>query len=712
MTNLSHQEAAARLQKLRDEINHHRYLSHVLNKEEISEAALDSLKHELTQLEEQYPDLITPDSPSQRVAGQPLDSFKKVQHRARMLSLNDVFAYEELQQWQERISKLLDTEQQHLLAETGYYAEVKLDGFAISLIYEQGLLVQAVTRGDGFVGEDVTMNARTIDAIPLRLNQKLEGVAADIQYLAADALRGRFEVRGEVYIAKKEFAELNRIQKEKGLPEFANPRNTGAGSMRQLDPKLTASRHLNFFAYGVASDHGQSTHEQEHQVAQALGLPVEPHSERVTSIEEVEAFLKKWEHARKDLPYGTDGAVVNINSEALFGALGVVGKAPRGAVAFKFSAEQATTIIRDIELRIGRTGAVTPVAVLDPVRIAGSTVARASLHNEDEITRKDIRIGDTVIIQKAGDIIPEVLEVLPRLRPASAQPYRYPDSLLGVPLTRREGEAAHYVNVQALAEATEVGQGDGHIVINELLKRRLEHYASRGAMDITGLGEKVVSRLVEADLVGSIADLYALKAEQLLTVEGFAELSAQNLVEGIEASKTQPLSKLLFGLGIRHVGSETALTISAFLAEKRGESSQLAEVLPILRGMSVEAFANLPDVGPVVAESLHTYFQNQREQAILDKLLHYGVQGVLTVAKQAMSGPLLGKTVVLTGTLSNYTREEAADQIRQAGGKISSSVSKETDYVLAGDKAGSKLAKAEELGVNVLSEEDFQRLLK
>jgi DNA ligase (NAD+) len=708
---MTKQEAELRLQKLRDEINYHRYLVHVLNKEEISEAALDSLKHELTGLEEEYPDLITPDSPSQRVAGEPLEGFKKVQHSTRMLSLNDIFNYEELGQWHERIGKLLTGDQKEELKKTGYYAEIKLDGFAITLVYEKGLLMHAGTRGDGFIGEDVTMNARTINAIPLRLNSP-DKIPAQLKEMATNALEGRFEVRGEVYLSKKDFAELNRIQREKGLPEFANPRNTGAGSMRQLDPKLTAARNLNFFAYAVATDHGQITHEQEHLLAQALGLPVEVHSTRCGSIQEIEAFLHKWDEKRKELPYGTDGAVANINSESLFTALGVVGKAPRGAVAFKFSAEQTTTIIRDIELRIGRTGAVTPVAILDAVKLAGSTVARASLHNEDEIVRKDIRIGDTVVIQKAGDIIPEVVEVLTRLRPTDAQEYKYPETLLGVPLTRREGEAAHYVNIQALAEASENGKGDGHVVINELVKRRLEHYASRGAMDITGLGEKVVSRLVEADLIAVTADLYALKIDQLLTIEGFADVSAENLVKGIEDSKQRPLAKLLFGLGIRHVGAETAITLTQFLGEKIGHDTALAEVLPILRAMSTAQFAELPDVGPVVAESLASYFHNQTEQSVLDRLIRHGMVAPHKVPKRSKIGSFTGKTVVLTGSLEGYTREEAGDLIRSAGGKISSAVSKETDYLLAGDAAGSKLAKAEALGVKILSEDEFKRLLK
>jgi len=685
---LSFSEARERLKILRDEINRQRYNVHVLNKEEISEAALDALKHELTQLEEQYPDLITPDSPSQRVAGKPLEGFVKVEHQSRMLSLNDVFSFEELGEWEERVRKLLPDEVPE------YYAEIKLDGFAISLIYEDGLLAQAVTRGDGFIGEDVTMNARTIESIPLHL---------------AKPFKGRFEVRGEVYISKKDFAALNKTQEEKGLPLFANPRNLGAGSMRQLDPKLAAARTLSFFAYDVVGDYGLQTHQQKHELALDLGFPVELHSRLCKTIKEAENFLSEWEEKRKELPYGTDGAVININQNTLFTQLGVVGKAPRGAVAFKFSAEQTATIIRDIVLRVGRTGAITPTAVLDPVRIAGSTVSRATLHNADEIARKDIRIGDTVIIQKAGDIIPEVVEVLTRLRPKNSLPYAFPTELYGVPVIQRENEVAHYVDVSALEKTN--ADTEGGVVLGEILKRKLEHYASRGAMDISGLGEKVVARLVDAELVGSFVDLYTLTKEQLLTVEGFAELSATNLVTAIAESKTRPFTKFLFGLGIRHIGAETALTIAAAVGAKSPqETLKLSESTAILRGMSQEDFTNLEDIGPIVATSLYDYFQSNHEQAQLDQLIEAGVVVPLKVVRNT-GGKLAGKTFVLTGTLTSYSREEAGDIIRAHGGSVSSAVSKETDYVLAGDKAGSKLAKAEKLGVTILDEDSFKALL-
>ncbi|MEI6478224.1 MAG: NAD-dependent DNA ligase LigA [bacterium] len=687
-------EATTRIQKLREEINHHRYLVHVLDRSEISEAALDSLKHELEKLEQEYPDLITLDSPSQRVAGKPLDGFVKVDHSQRMLSLNDVFSEDELAAWRERTVKLAG---EKALEESGYFTEIKLDGFAITVTYEDGKMVQAATRGDGFTGEDVTLNVRTIEAIPLVLTLQ-SGTPKEIRELAEKAVKGRFEVRGEVYIAKKDFEKLNKGQVEKGLPEFANPRNTAAGSMRQLDPKLAAARKLRFLAYAVVGEVGQTTHEEEHLIAQALGVPIEPHSRLCKDLKEVEAFLSEWEEKRKTLPYGTDGAVVNINDRALFAKLGVVGKAPRGAVAFKFSAEQTTTVVRDIELRVGRTGAVTPTAILDPVKLAGSTVARATLHNADEIARKDIRIGDTVIIQKAGDIIPEVLQVLPGLRPKDAKPYLFPKEIDGVKLVRREGEVAFYVE---------------SLVIHDVLKRRLEHFASRGAMDIEGMGEKIVERLVDAGQLSNVADIYTLTKEELLEVEGFAELSATNLVAAIEASKTQPFARLLFGLGIRHVGAETARTIVAYLQENlAGEHRTVpfSELIEVLRGMIVEQYQGLPDIGGVVGASLHEYFNNEHEQRIIDEMIGLGVKSGIEVKKAVSLGKLTGMSFVLTGSLSR-PREEIAEEIRQAGGKVGSSVSGETSYLVVGDKPGSKLKKAESLGVKVIGEEELSSLL-
>ena len=683
-----------RVARLRDEINRQRHLVHVLDQEDLSEAALDSLKHELTQLEAEHPELITPDSPTQRVAGKALPGFIKVEHQSRMLSLNDVFSTSELDEWRERTVKLLDTAGQRLFEEAGYYAEIKLDGFAVSLRYINGRLVQASTRGDGTVGEDVTVNARTIESIPLSL-QVGETAQAHIRKMAGQAVAGEIEIRGEVYIRKADFEILSAQQVALGKAPFANPRNLAAGSMRQLDPKLTAARRLRFFMYGLVGNFGQQTHAEEHALALALGFPVEPHSAHCATLIEVETFLKQWEEARKELPYGTDGAVVNLDSHPLFQRLGVIGKATRGAVAYKFAAEQATTVVRDISLRVGRTGAVTPTAHFDPVRVAGSTVSRATLHNADEIARKDVRIGDTVVIQKAGDIIPEVLRVVEGLRPEGSVPFTFPESINGLPLQRREGEAAYYV----ISE---------HVPI-DVLKRSLEHFASRVAMDIDGLGEKVVGKLIDIGLVTGIPDLYRLSFTDLRAVEGFAELSARNLEEAIQQSRTRPFSRLLFGLGIRHIGAETARTITAHLQE-RGVHA-FADVIAYLAELPTSSFAELPDIGPIVAGSLSSYFADPLKQAMLQELVGLGLECDVPVGTVSAEGALTGKSVVITGTLATMSRETAGERVRMAGGKVGAAVSKETSYLLAGEKAGGKLKKAESLGVTVLSEEEFLRLL-
>ena len=683
-----------RIVLLRQEINRQRYLVHVLDQEDLTEAALDSLKHELTQLENEYPQLITSDSPTQRVAGKPLPGFVKVEHQSRMLSLNDVFSFSELAEWRERTIKLLDSAGQQELERRAYYAEIKLDGFAISLRYNQGVLVQAATRGDGTVGEDVTLNARTIESIPLRLNID-PSAAKNIQIMAERSVQGEFEVRGEVYIRKEDFDALSAAQVAEGKPPFANPRNLAAGSMRQLDPKLTASRRLRFFMYGIVGEYGQDTHNQEHALAAALGFPVEPHSACCADLHEVEAFLSTWENARKELPYATDGAVINIDSHSLFQRLGVVGKAPRAAVAFKFAAEQATTVVRNISLRVGRTGAVTPTAHFDPVRVAGSTVGRATLHNADEIARKDVRIGDTVVIQKAGDIIPEVVRVVLGLRPLGSMPFSYPSTINGLPLVRREGEVAHYVVSEKVSP--------------EVLKRAIEHFASRNAMDIDGMGEKVVARLIDAGLVTSFPDLYRLASTDFRLLEGFAELSARNLEEALEASKKRPFSRLLFGLGIRHIGAETARTITAHLQERMVLS--LPDIIAYLAELPAASFAELPDIGPVVAGSLAAYFADPINQVLLNDLVALGLHCDVPKGIAIAEGPLTGKSVVITGTLSSMSREEASERVRRAGGKVTASVSNEVSYLLAGEKAGSKLKKAESLKISILSEEEFLSLL-
>lgn len=670
-------EAVARLQVLRAEIDRQRALVHEQDSGELSEAALDSLKHELTDLEAAYPDLITPDSPSQRVAGGVLPGFQKVTHDQRMLSLQDVFSREELAAWEERNTKLLRRT-------PSYYVELKLDGFSLSLVYQDRVLHTAVTRGDGSVGENVTAQVRTLESVPVLLPE--------------DAPMGRFEVRGEVLIFKEDFAAINEQQLREGKPTYANPRNLAAGSVRQLDPALTAKRKLRFVCFGVPSAQ-VATHEEEHLLAKKLGFWVEPHSKVCASSDEVWEFLTSWDEERKDLPYGTDGAVVNVNERELFAELGVVGKAPRGAAAYKFPAEEGTSIVRDIELTVGRTGVVTPTALLDPVQLAGTTVQRATLHNADQIARLDVRIGDTVVVRKAGDIIPEVLSVVMGLRPPSALPFFYPETLGGVQLVRADGEVAYRVDPS-------VARSLGTVV-----QRRIEHFGSRGAMDIRGLGEQTAALLVEAGFVQTVADLYFLKPEQLLELEGFAKASAQSLVDAISGSKTRPLAKLLFGLGIRHVGEETARTICTYLGEQLGAGTwNLSTTATLLRAQSVDTLRALPDVGEVVAAAIREYLEDPHERVVLDQLIGIGVQAPLVVQAIA-GGALSGKTFVLTGTLSR-PREEVANDIRAAGGKVSSSVSRETDYVVAGEKAGSKLRDAERLGVKVLDESGLASLLE
>lgn len=691
--------AQQRIAQLKSEINYHRYLYHVLDRQEISQAALDSLKHELVKLETEFPEFLTPDSPSQRVSGEPLSGFLKVKHQERMLSLNDIFSFTELADWQDRLGKLQPNNLERL-QKSGYFAEIKMDGLAVSLIYEDGTLQQAVTRGDGFVGEDVTQNIRTIEAIPLKLEPR-----QDNPYLNR-ALEGRFEVRGEVYLSKQDFQRLNTAQQALGLPTYANPRNLAAGSIRQLDPNVTAQRRLRFFAYIVVGDFGQQTHQQEHELAQALGIPVEPNSRYCQNLAEVEDFLRSWEEKRKSLDYGSDGAVINVNDNALRSELGVIGKAPRGVIAYKFAAEQTTTLVKDIELSIGRTGVVTPVAILDPVMLAGSQVARATLHNADEIARLDIRVGDTVVLQKAGDVIPDIVQVLLNLRPPDSQPFRYPSEINGVPIKRKDGQVAYYLDTNSSN-------------LQQLIKRKLMHFVSREAMDIRGLGEQVINKLLERGLVNNIIDLYLIKEDQLLQLEGFADVSAQKLIAAIQKSKEQTFSRFLFALGIRHVGIETARTVESLVVDRyRGEKTGwigLTDILPILEQTTEAEFSDLADIGPVVGASLSQYFQDPLNKQQLDRLKTLGVEGRIyfeTSTEEAATYLKLypravqfaNKKIVLTGTLDHFKREELEDLIRFVSGKPGQTVSKETDLLIVGEKPGSKLEKAKALGVEIWDE--------
>lgn len=661
-----------RAEKLRELISEYRYQYHVHNKSIMSEAAADSLKHELAELEEAHPELVTPDSPTQRVAGEVLPQFTSVRHSTRMLSLNDVFDETELTTWRERIEKLAGQRIED------FWADIKMDGFACALVYQDGQFTQAITRGDGFTGEDVTANIRTIESVPLNLRK----TAATEAFL-----RGRVEIRGEVIMTKENFAKINAAREEKGLALYANPRNLAAGTIRQLDPKLVVARPLEFRAYDILGDHELTTNEAVYQMLTELGFIRNEMAKLVKSTKEIMQFADKWEDKRLDLPFGTDGLVIKVNSRKLFERLGVVGKAPRAAVAFKFPAEQATTKVKDIFVSIGRTGAATPVAMLEPVTVAGSTVQMATLHNEGEVSRKDIRIGDTVVIHKAGDIIPEVIESLKKLRTGDEKPFEMPTHCpeCGTKLVKlKEDEAVwRCPNNQCPAR----------------MQNQIEHYASKGAMDIEGLGEKNVLALMDAGLVRDVADLYALKPEQLEQLERFAEVSAKKLVEAIQERKHPSLGRFLYALGIRHVGTQTARDLAEHF-----------HTLDKLRAATIEELQDVEGVGEVVAESVVAWFAEEEHQQLLNKLLQHGIQP--KVAK-VVHGPLEGKSFVVTGTLENMSREEAAEEIRSRGGTFQSSVGKGTTYLVAGANVGaSKLAKAEQYGTKVINEEEFRDMLK
>lgn len=678
MSNLSKETAGERLSKLKELINEYRYQYNVHNKSIMSEEAADSLKHELTQIEEQYPDLITEDSPSQRVAGEPLDSFKSVEHKYRMLSLNDVFNESELEGWINRITKLVP--ENHKIE---YFMDIKMDGLAASLIYVDGKLQTAITRGDGFVGEDVTKNIRTIESVPLSLrkNEKTEQFS-----------EGRTEVRGEVVMYKADFAELNKTREESGLPLFANPRNTAAGTIRQLDPALVSKRKLHFRAYDLIRDNKQDVpfHSFAYKALIELGFLANDDPIVANNANEILQNAKEWETKRHDLAFNTDGLVIKVNDRSLYERLGVVGKAPRGAVAYKYAAEQSTTKVKDIFISIGRTGAATPVAVLEPVVIAGSTVQMATLHNEGEIFRKDIRIGDTVIVHKAGDIIPEVVEPLKQLRTGDERVFNMPDlcpecSTKLVKTTEKEA----------------VWRCPNNLCPSRVLKR-IQHFASKAALDIEGLGEKNVESLLEAGLIKDIPDIYELTVKELKELDRFADVSANKLIKAIASKKNPPLGKFIYGLGIRQIGAQTALDLANHF--KR---------LDNLGSSKYEELKEIDGIGEVVAESILAWFADDENQRILAKLRKLGVwpQEV-----KRTGGKLDGIKFVITGSLESMSRESAADKIRSMGGTFQSSIGKDTNYLVVGDTANkgkntTKLLKAEKAGVKIINEKTLLDLL-
>ena len=671
---LDRQAAEQRIVKLRDLINDYRYHYHVLDESIMSEAAADSLKHELSQLEEQFPELITPDSPTQRVAGKALSQFAKVPHQTRMISLQDVFDRAEIAAWIQRMKKV----RQDITEE--FLCDIKMDGLACALIYEDGVLMRAVTRGDGLVGEDVTMNVRTIQNVPLtlRANQRF-----------AHFLRGRTEIRGEIVMHKADFATLNQRRRAAGQPEFANPRNLAAGTIRQLDPKLVAERPLHFVGYDIIRDNLEDTPTIAfgYQMMNELGITTSRQTQIVYGLDEVMSYVDHLDEVRQSLQFNTDGAVIKLNDRRQFAELGIVGKTPRAAVAYKFAAEEATTIVRDIVISIGRTGAATPVAVFDPVVVAGTTVQHASLHNADEIARLDVRRGDTVVIFKAGDIIPQVQTVLKELRPAGTKPTDYPAELARqypeLEFVRPEGEAVY--RVKGLS---------GPLI----LKRALAHFASKGALDIDTLGEKNVEALVEAGLVNDLADIYRLTKDDLLQLERFAEISAQKLIDAIAAKKQPALERFLFGLGIRHVGAQTAIDLANHF-----------ESIEKLSQATIDELREVDGVGEIVAESIMAWFADEDNMTLLKKFADLGVTPQFT----KKSGSLTGQSFVITGTLQSMGRDAAAEKIRNLGGTFQTAVAKDTTYLVAGGKVGaSKLKRAEQYGTKIIDEQTLLELIR
>lgn len=649
-----------RIEKLRELINHHRYLYHVQDKEEISPEALDSLKKELFDLEQNYPQFITSDSPTQRIGGKPLDSFEKVKRDNIMYSFNDAFSREDMDNWEKRNKKLISTNFE-------YYCEPKLDGLAIELVYKDGILVLGSTRGDGLVGENVTQNIKTIESIPLKLKGNYPN---------------KLIVRGEAIINKKEF---ERINKDREVP-YANTRNLAAGSIRQLDSSITAQRKLDADIYSVVTDLGQKTHQEEHQLLEGFGFKTNnKYNKLCKSMDEVFEFYSYWQKHRENLPYEIDGLVVAINDNNIFKQLGIVGKAPRGAIALKFPLKEATTIVEDIKIQVGRTGAMTPVAILKPVNINGATITRATLHNEKEIERLGLKIGDTVVVGRAGDVIPEVSKVFPELRTGKEKAFKMINSCpsCGSDLVKKEEEVVW------------------RCPNTKCFKRKIgwfKHFVSRSAFNMEGIGPKVLEKFIEEGLVSIPSDLFDLKEGDILPLERFAEKSVQNIIESIQKRKEVSFSRFIYSLGIRNVGQKT----SKDLAKK-------FKSIEDIKDATKEELESLSDIGPIVSESIIDWFSDKDNQLFLRELERKGVVYFLEKQKSSI---LSGKKFVITGTMKNLSRELAKEKIISLGGEVSSAVSKNIDYLVSGENPGSKYQKAKDIGLIIINEEEFLEMIK
>jgi DNA ligase (NAD+) len=653
---------------LRDRVRHHNYMYHVLDSPEVSDQEYDRMMRRLEEIERLFPDLVTSDSPTQKVGAPPLEEFGTVTHSVPMLSLQNAFDVAEVVLFDGRVRKLLGDK------EFEYVAEPKIDGLAMEAIYRDGVFVRGSTRGDGVTGEDITENLRTVRSLPLRLRK------------AGGRIPSLLEVRGEVYMAKRDFADLNQRREEEGEQVFANPRNAAAGSMRQLDPRVTATRNLDVYLYAMGRVEGASfeTYSDMLKAFKAWGLRVNPETRICGTIEDAISFHASLEAKRKSLSYEIDGVVIKVNSLALQRELGGISRSPRWAIAYKFEPEQAVTVVKDIIVQVGRTGALTPVAIMDPVNVGGVEVERATLHNQDEIDRKDVRIGDTVVVQRAGDVIPEVVEVLKDKRTGKEKEFAIPAIC---PVC---GSEVHRAPDEAVSRCSNMS-------CPAIVKRTISHFAGKGAMDIEGLGWKIVDQLVDENMLRTVADIFDLKQEDLVKLERFAERSAANLILSIEGSKKTTLGRLVYALGIRHVGEHVARVLA-------GHYSSLEDI----EKAGPEELVEIREIGPIVAESIHTFFRQDRNIQVIEQVLAHGV--TYEKAASPADGPLAGKVFVFTGTLESLKRSEAGKMVEALGGRVASGVSSKVDYVVAGADPGSKLAEAGKLGIEIIDEKAFKNI--
>lgn len=677
-------EARGRIAKLREAIDKYRYEYHVLDKSSISPEALDSLKKELFDLEGLYPQLVTLDSPTQRIGGKPAKGFEKVRHEQLMLSFNDAFSEEDVGEWFLRAENYLKRK-----IEPNFYCELKIDGLAVELEYEDGVFIRGSTRGDGIVGEDVTQNLKTIEAIPLRIKTSK-----------------RLVVRGEVFLTKKEFERINKDLEKREEKIYANPRNLAAGSIRQLDPKIIAGRKLDSFAYDIVVDSGQefslslvkNTHYEKHDVLRKLGFKTNPHNKQVYSIKDVFEFRNYWEKHRGGLPYEIDGVVVAIGDNSIFKELGFVGKAPRAAIAYKFSPKEVTTKIVNIRVQIGRTGVLTPVAELEPVQVGGVTISNATLHNYDEIQRLGLKIGDTVVVSRAGDVIPKIIRVMKELRTGRERVFHMP---IKCPIDNSEiiveGALHRCSNLKCGARQREL----------------LYHFVSRAAFDIRGLGHKIIDRFADEGFISDPADIFTLDENKISVLPRFGRKSAENIINEIKGKKKTSLRRFIYALGILHVGEETSQMLAAQVFERiKNNKLRIKDIFCVMQKFSFEELQDIPDVGPKVAGSIYKWFHDKGNACLLEKLEEVGVEIESFNLKVEKNGRLTGKSFVFTGGLESMARNKAKELVRNLGGSVHESVSKDVDYVVAGGESSSKYRKAKELGVMILSEEDFLKLIK